>query len=235
MASFDSLQSRKLAAKGVVLQCGTDGPVAVRMRYKGTGTVTSVTVITGTSITMITSDGGTDAYAFATYDTVAKLVSAINADNIFEAKALDTLGSYATATQFVNGAIASSTLDGITIWDMKVDTSAAKYLALRLTSDRGFQGVPAGNRRVHLNEAKYFATLGNAAVGGFKIVDVKGSVETVVLSNLSVSAAATTESFASGWGYLTAEEGHDLVVVLIDDTSVGDAAANYLVVSGIVE
>lgn len=217
------------------MQIAADGGVAVRMRYIGTGTVTSVTVITGTSITMITSDGGTDVYAFGTYTTVGRLVDAINADGIFEAKVLDTLRSYATATQFVNGAIASSTYNGTTVWDLKVDSSAAKYLALRLTYDRGFDKRNSSVHRVHLQEYVYFATLGSAAADMALVYEVTpGGLETKKIGDLSVSATATTLNFASGRGKLTADEGNDLVVVIKDAASLSDTGA-YLRVTGILE
>lgn len=229
------MQMRQVAAKGAVGQVGTDLPVAIRLKYVGSGTVTSVTTTTATNIVMITSDGGTDTYAFATYTTVATLAAAINADGIFEAKILDTLPSETTASQFVTGAITSSTLDGVTIWDVLVDTSAAKYFAYRLTSDRGFNNTPSGNRRVHLKEFVYYITLGGAGANLVKVYDVKGSTETLVYQQASVSATKTTENWASGNGYLTADEGHDLLVYLSDGTSISDAAANYLYVSGLVE
>jgi hypothetical protein len=64
---------------------------------------------------------------------------------------------------------------------------------------------------------------------------VVGGTENKVYSQLSVSATKTTENWASGYGYLTAEEGHDLVVVLKDAVTLANAAANFLYVAGIVE
>src|ERR1035437_6970068 len=83
MASLDSVKLRNELAKGVIVQnSGSDTPTAFKLDYIGTGTVTSVTVVTATAITLITSDGGTDAYAFATYTTLGAVVDAINADLI---------------------------------------------------------------------------------------------------------------------------------------------------------
>jgi len=245
MASLDSIQTRNIAAKGTVLQCGTNTPVAVRFRYKGAGTVTSVTVTTAVNIVFI-ANGVTQTYPFAaglTLNTVGKLVAAINVGNcteaaggaLWEAKALDTLLSYATTSQFPTGAITSSSVDGVTVWDMVVDTDVAKYFALRLTSDRGFNNIPSGNRRVHLQEAAYYATLGGAAANKFQIWNVKGGEETQVYGQLSVSATKTTENWASGYGYLTAEEGNDLVVILTDAVTLANSANNFLYVAGIVE
>lgn len=237
MASGDFAFVRNILARGEVKQVGTDTPVAIRLRYVGTGTVTSVVVTTATNIVLTTSDGGVDTYAFNTLNTVGKVVDAINADGIFEAKVLDSVRSYATASQFVTGAVASSTYEGKTVWDVKVDTSAAKYFAYRLTLDRGFdKNSVKKNHRVHLQEFVYFATLGNAAMGGAQVYEcTPDGTETSVLSDLSVSASLTTTNFASGRGKMTAADGNDLVVVLIDSATLGDAAANLLRVVGSIE
>ena len=47
MGSLDSVQTRKLLATGQMVNWGTDGPVAIRIRNKAKKAVTSVTVITG--------------------------------------------------------------------------------------------------------------------------------------------------------------------------------------------
>ena len=235
MASYDSLRVRNLLASGEVKQQGTNTPIAIRLKYKGTGTVTSVTVTTGTNIVMVTSDGGTDPYEFGTYTTIGTLVDAINADGIFDVKVLDAVRSLATATQFVDGAITASTEDGVTYYDVKVDTSAAKYFAVRLTYDRGFDKAHKSSHRVHLQEAKYYATLGAAAADMVLVYKVNGTTETKVMGALSVSATETTINFASGNGKLSGANGEDIVVILKDATSIADAAANYLRVTGIVE
>lgn len=237
MSSLDSLSVRQLAGSGVITQVGTDTPVALSLRYIGTGTVTSVTTTTATNIVMVTSDGGTDTYAFATYTTVGSLADAITNDGIFEVRILDTLRSKATASQFVTGAITSTaTSGGKPVYDVLVDTSAAKYFAARLTYSREFQ-VDRRAHRVHLQEAKYFATLGAAAANQFKIyrVDAAGTTETLVTQLLSVSATATTFSLASGLGKISSVNGGDIVVILADGTSIADAAANYLYAAGFAE
>jgi hypothetical protein len=237
MASQDFLQSRALAAQGIVAQVGTDTPVALRLKAKAAaGLVTSVTVTTATNIVAITANGGTETWAFATYDTVGKLADVINASAYWECKILDSLRSYATANQFVTGAIASSTTDGVTYYDVKVDTSTAKYFAYRLTSDRSVgQDKPKGSHRVHLLEFVYYATLGGANADMVLVYEVKGTVETQKIAYTSVSATKTTENFASGQGYHTSADGSELVVVLKDASSLGDATANYLRVVGKLE
>lgn len=238
MGSLEFLQERELRKKGVVARVYSDEPVAIRLRYIGTGTVTSVTVTTGTDITFVTSDGGTDAYEFATYDTVGKLVDAINADKIFEAKVLDTLRSKATATQFVDGAITAGTFFGQTVWDVLVDTSAADYIAYRLCYDRGFNRPGKLNHRVHLNEIKYLINLSGVTATAVKVYEANYEVpqkeEHEVFSTPTVDNSATAISWMSGEGQLTAKEGRELVVVLTDADDFTDTAA-YLRVSGFIE
>jgi len=237
MSSLDSLQSRSLAASGVVGQVGTDEPVAIRLKAKtAAGAVTSVTTTTATNIVLITATGGTETYAFSTYATVGTVVDAINAAGYWEAKVLDSLRSYASASQFVTGAVSASTTDGVTYYDILVDTSAAFYFAYRLTYDRSVgQDKPVQGHRVHLREFIYYATLGNAAADDVQIWEVDGTVETQKLGALSVSATATTTNWASGEARISAANGNDLVVVLVDDTSLANSASNYLTVVGELE
>lgn len=237
MASLDSVQTRQILSRGAVQQCGTDSPVAIRLRYVGTGTVTSVTVTTGTNIVMVTSDGGTDTYAFGTYATVGALVDAINADGIFEARVLDSLRSEATATQFVDGAITASVIYNAantaqTVWDVKVDTSAAGYFAVCLSFDRGFDGV-RGAHRVKLQEVKYLMNLGTA--GTVLIYDRFKGVETLVFSEAAVDNTATSITFASGEGNITVADGHEIVVHIQDTGTLSDAATNFLRAVGVLE
>lgn len=218
MASLDSALTRSYLKKGTALYVSDDtvagsGPVAVRLRYVGTGTVTSVTVTTGTDITTVTSDGGTDTYLFATYTTVGTLVDAINAAGIFEAKVVDSLRSLATATQFKDGAITAGTLDGISVWDVLVDTSAALYISGRVTYDRGFLKAHKKNHRVSLQEIKYLADVGSTDYVYVYEVDGNG-VETLVYKAAGVDNTLTTINFASGVGKITAEDNDDLVVVV---------------------
>jgi len=237
MSSLDSLLTRKAMTKGEVAQVGTDEPVAIRIKaLAAAGAITSVTVTTGTGIVFISANGGTDSYEFGTYTTVGALVDAINADGMFEAKVLDTLRSYATDDQFADGAITASTTDGVSYYDVLVDTSEAKYFAYRLTTSRAVgETKPKGSRRVHLQEFVYYATLGNAAADDVQVWECEEGVETQKMGLLSVSATKTTENFASGEGRLSSGVGKDLVVILVDNTSLADSADNFLRVIGEVE
>ncbi len=216
------LETRKMLESGVVGQVSDDTAVAIRIRATASaGTVTSVTVTTGTNIVFVSVDGGTETFAFSTYTTVGALVDAINASANWEAKVLDTVRSEATATQFVTGAITSSVFEGVTVWDVKVDTSAADYVAYRLTYNRGMESSKLSkSHRVHLQEIGTDVTLGATTANGLKVYEVDGSVETVVYQATGTSGSAATVNWASGEGRLSAKDGNDLVVKLTDGTSV---------------
>lgn len=225
MSSLDSLLTRKALAIGTVVQLGTDASVALRLRYVGSGTVTSVTVTTATNIVMVTSDGGTDTYAFATYATLGALKDAINADGIFEAKVIDDLLSSATATQYVDGAITAGTdANGVRIWDVKVDTSAALRIPVALTQ-RDFD---APKRKVALQEIVYSVNMGTAAADSTQVWLRRGSVETKIMGLLSIDTTATTINFASGQGAITTRDGDEIVVLVKDAATLADAAGNFV-------
>ena len=238
MASLNSAQTRAILAKGVVGYVADDQWVAIRMKYVGTGSITSVTTTTGTNIVMITSDGGTDTYAFATYTTIGTLVDAINADGIFSCRVLDALRSDATATQFIDGAITAGTVNGTSYYDVLVDASAAQYLAYCLTPDRevGVNVKLRDQHRVNLQEIITNVTLGGGAdANGLKIYERtpsdRGSVETLIMAKTPTSGSAATINWASGYGKITAGNGNSLIVRVYDATS----TTGSITVTGLIE
>lgn len=237
MSSLNALQVRSLLGEGRVQQVRTDTPVAVRLRYVGTGTVTSVTVTTATNIVMITSDGGTDTYAFATYATIGALVDKINADGIFEAMVLDGLRADATATQFVDGAItAASSEEGFLVWDVTVDTSAALYFAAALTPSKRTFLKPSRGHRVHVQELRYSINMGTAAVNSALLYERKADgTEVNRLSMLSVDTNDTTITWASGQAKISGAEGSSFIFKVKDAATLADAAGNYLQIAGFIE
>ena len=237
MSSLNALQVRQLAGGGQVHQVRTNSPVVIRLRYVGTGTVTSITTTTATNIVAITSDGGTDTYAFATYTTVGALVDAINADGIFEAIVLDGLRADATATQFVAGAITLSTSEeGYSIWDVLADTSACLYFAACLRPNgRLFEKVARGHR-VRVQEIEYGINMATAAAASALLYQrTLVGTETIVLSMLSVDTTITTENWASGNGEIAGADGASFIFKVLDAAALADAATNYLQIAGIVE
>lgn len=234
--SLQSLQVKDLLAKGDIRQVGTDSPRAVRLKYIGTGSVTSVTTTTATNIVLITSDGSTETFAFATYATVGTLVDAINASNYWSAKVLDTVRSEATASQFVDGAITAADEDGTSYYDVKIDTDAADYFAVRLTYDRGFDRAKTkDSHRIHLQEVKYKIDLGTAAANAVKIYEIDGTTETLRVQELSIDNTATTITWASGEAMLSVGNGCDIVVKIDDSGNLANADGNYLRIAGLIK
>jgi hypothetical protein len=240
MGSLEFLRERELRKKGIAAITEVDKNVGVRLRYIGTGTVTSVTLTAATDVTMITSDGGTDAYTWVAYATMGELVDAINKDGIFEAKILDTLRSKATAAKFMNtGAVASTLFYGKTIWDLLLDSSECDYMAYRLCYDRGFERANKNNHRVHLKEIKYLINLSGATASTVSIYDTSYDMgqpkeENLVYEVATVDNVATTINWRGGRSDLTAKEAHDLVVLIPDNDNFTDTAA-YLRVAGFIE
>lgn len=235
MGSIASLELNKLNAKGKVVQVGTDTPVAIRLKYIGSGSVTTApTVTTATKIEWVTTDGLTDTYLFGSgageYNTVGALVDAINADGIFEAKVLDSLRSKPTVSQFVDGLIAAGTVDGVRVWDVLVDTNAAFYFAVCVTADRGFSW-PSATKKGHvvkLKQARYSVTMGTAAVDSFQIFERNGSTEEKIYSALSVKTTDTTEVNLIGDDGAFLSTPNELVIIVKDAAALADAPGNFL-------
>lgn len=237
MGSLDSALTRQALARGLVKTVVDDTPVAIRLFYVGTGAVTSVTTTTATNIVNVTTDGGTDTYAFATYTTVGSLVAAINADGIFEARAIDSLLDDATASKFVDGAItAGADEDGRACWDVLTDTSVLKAVTVNLSPVNVNFAKPPKGHRVHLQQIVYNIDISGAAANGVRVYKrTAAGVETQIARRASVDATATTISWASGFGKITGRPDEEIIVRVIDGTSVTDAAANFLEVQGAFE
>jgi len=229
---------------GIVRRQRADTPEAFRLFYQGSGTVTSVTVTTATNIVLISSDGGTETYVFATQDNVGKLVDAINlaferGTSKFTAVVKDALRTNSTISQFLNGVIAVSAEDNSeAYWGALVDTSIALRVTHAIAGSNytrvGAKGQSPDTRRVHLMGGQYFATLGAAGANGLLIYERNSKgIEKLVLSQGSVSAATQTFNFSAG-AYISGAPGSEIIVVLIDGTSVADAGM-FLQVSALID
>ena len=241
MASRDSLEVRKLASSGVVQNSVDDTPIVIRLRYIGTGTVTSVVPTTATNLVLTTSDGGIDTYAFATYDTVGKLADAINSDGIFECKVLDALRADSTgSSMFLENSSVSVGTDGngVACYDLHCDTSVFKALTSTLSLSRNFNTgtirLFSGHRAI-LQEIKYYANVNAASANAVRVYFRKGTVETQQTGYASVDATETTVNWASGEGKVTAPEDADIIVRIQDATSLTDNVLNHLEAAGIYE
>ena len=235
MASLDSLQIRQALAKGVVHQVAHDNSVAIRLRYVGSGTVTSVTVDTATDLELISSDGGTETFPFAsgvTLNTLGKVVDAVNASNYWEAKIIDGLRSQASASALVTGAISAGTDEnGVLSWNLLADTTGTDKLVVVLSPARAWD-APKGHR-VHLKEIAYLVDAGTAPAD-VRIVKRKGSVETQIFTAVSTDDTVSSLTFASGEGKISGDVDEELVVVIDDGGELTDTT-DWLRVVGVVE
>lgn len=235
MGSLDSALTRQAYAKGIGVNVGTDGPVAIRIWKTGSESATSVTVTTATNIVLVGSTT-TDTVTFATYTTIGAVADQINTTGRWSCVVLDALRSQASASTLVDGAITSGTDElGNTVYDALTDTSVYKSFVAALSPFRNRDAVKG--HRVHLQEANYLITLGGAGAGNVRVYrrSAKGT-ETEVWREASVSATATVVgNFATGTFKLTSENDGDILVRVLDGTSIADAAANRLRVVGILE
>lgn len=238
MGSLDSALTRQALSKGIVRSVVDDTPIAFRLFYKGTGTVTSVTVDTDQDITLVTSDGGTDEYLLATYTTMGDLVDAINKDGIFEARIIDALRADSTASSpFIDAQPVTVGADenGRACWDALADTSATDFMTATLSPKGLNYETPAKGHRIHLKEIQYNVNVNAALANGVRVYLRRGATETQIWRAASVDATLTTINWASGEGKLTGNPDDEFVVRVIDTTSITDAAGNFVQAVGIFE
>lgn len=228
MASKDSLEVRRLLAKGAVGQVADDESIAIRLKANAGTTVTSVTVTTATDVTVITGSG-TTVFDFATYTTLGELVDAINAAGEFTARILDGLRTMASANALVDGAVT----EAYGYFDLKDDTSSTNNLAYNFSLDRD---VPIqkllGGHRVEIKEIVYNVTLGSSAdVKIYQVDSATGRIEKEVFSKAAVSATETTINWAQGIGKISSDDSKELVVVIEGAGSVTGSltVAGYLI------
>lgn len=235
MASLDWALTRQALAKGIVRQVNNDAAIGIRLRYIGTGTVTSVTTDNDSDLELITSDGGTDTYDFtvAPTDTVGGVVDAINKDGIFEARVIDALRADDADTYFIDGLVsAGEDGNGVVSWDLLVDCSSAAVQSICLSPLSPDWDQPTGHR-VHLQEIFYNVN-NTAAADGLTLWKRKGNVETELFHILNVDDTDTTVTFASGEGKITAGPDEELIVQF-DGTVIDDATGNSVRLVGIHE
>jgi len=231
MASLNSVQVKQALAKTV---CGTvvnDTPVAIRMKYIGTGSVTSVATTTATQFVLTTSDGGAETFTFADYTTMGALAEAINNSAYWDARVLDALRADVTSgSPFVDNASLTVTSDGY--YDALVDTSVTKNMTYRCAYNRGVnwsEQKPTGAHRVHLQSVVYKADIFSATANEFRIYEYNPTTlaETQVYQAASVDNTETTVNFANGEGKITSGWNNDLIVRILDDTSLADGGYMY--------
>lgn len=228
MSSLDSLLSRYYAAEPTVGRVVDDTPVVIRIKDVAGGTSTPTVVFTDTfsDLTITDSDGTVSTWdlSAAAYNTMGELVDAINGTVGFEAKLLDALRSDASNDVFVTASVTSSVSEGETVFDCCADTSAVKALTYRATIDRGVvSNKPKGSHRVKLGKIIYNANVSAAENNAVRVYkwDAVNKTETLVWSLKSVDVTETTITFAN---LLTAGEGNDYIIRVMDTTSLTDSA-----------
>jgi hypothetical protein len=225
-----------------------DTSVGIRLKHIGTGSVTSVVLTTATGLILI-SDGYTQTYPFAaglTLNTYGLLVDAINAANctetsalaggiLWEAKLLDALRSD-TSTSTMIGAPTTYALTGEGYYDLLVDTSEKKDVTYRVSYDRGIHEEKPMHK-VILTEVNYNVNVNGVSANGFRIYkwDNQNKCETQIYRKASVVATATTPFGATENQKITAKPGDEIIVRVIDGTSIATAAGTYMDVSYIRE
>jgi len=238
MGSLDFALTRQALAENIVVSRATDQAVALRQRYIGDGTVTSVTAVTATSVVNVSTDADTtahtDTYLFSAYATFGALVDAINADGRFEARVVDVLRSDASDDAILAEAITTMTYDenGDGVFDLKVDTDGMFYVGACLSGNLGFRPRPDGHK-VSLVGIDYLANMGTAAADGLRVYarDAKTQGdERLVASFLSVDTTATSVTFGGGLGSIDSRSNEELVVRIKDAASMADGA--YMIASG---
>lgn len=220
MSSVDKLTVQNLLAKGDAIQMGDNESVALRLKYTGEGSVSSVTVDSANNITLTTSEDSGITFSFTDYSTVGALVDAINGVSYWKAKTLDALRSTPTTGSELDSASANTQIGESGIYDVTIDNANLIANIIRLTYDRGFkQEEVKKSHRVKMNELVYNLTLGGTSSLDIYEVDGRGT-ELLKLSGNPTSGSETTLNFANGEVALTAENGNDLVVKISDDTSI---------------
>jgi len=234
MASLESLKMRKYAAKGTIIQrVGQDTPVAIKVKYIGTSTITSVVVTTGTDI-VFTTAAATDTIDFATYTTIGAVVDAINGTGRWQAMVVDALRSAASVSRLFSATVTAATDEvGASVYNIKLDTSSGLQYAVCLSPFTNFD-APKGHA-VKLQEIKYGINMTTPAVNSVQIWKRLGTVETQVFGGLSVDTTETTISWASGVGYIGGNVNEEIIVLVKDAAQLDDATTNYIQVVGVIE
>jgi hypothetical protein len=235
MPSLNESHVRHELARNIIGQVADGGCVLFKLKYIGSGTVTSVIVTTATHITLVSAAGGTtftDTFNWAvpaTYVTVQALVNAINNTGRWEARTMDALTTTTLGANYVtNGTLA---VDAAGEYNVMSATAVGKYLAYRLSYDRTFGNSRAlrNGHRVSLREIVTSITCGGGAdANSLKVYECTppgnnapyGMAEILVLQRTPTSGAAETIYWASGKAKITAEEGNDLLVIITDAGSI---------------
>ena len=230
MGSLNSIKVRSELRHGVTESVVADTPVAIRMKYIGTGSVTSVAVDTDQDITLTTSDGGAEEFLFSDFTTMGALAGAINNSIYWNAKLLDALRADVTAGSVLINDLTTS-ITGAGYYEAYIDTSVQLTLTYRCAYDRRPDGEnrvnsakPKGAHRVHLQGFTYLADLPASEVNGVRVYeyDPVNQTETQVYQAVAADNSSTTVTFVNGEGEISSSFGNDLIVRIIDSSTLSD-------------
>ena len=245
MASLESLLTRQYAAQSMSGRTVDDNSIAFEIVHTSTDVVTSVTVVSGTGITLIDAAGTSGSLAFNTYTTLGTLVDKINTLANWKARILDGLRATSTASSVLipNSAVTAVTIGGESVYQVFLDQSVANDVFYRVSLDRGVlnteegvlkTSVPKGSHRVKITGITYRENISGATLNGVRIYSFnQGSLlETQIWGTTSVDDTATTIDFTTN--PITSGEGEDLIV-RVTDSAISDAITNFLQVDYIRE
>jgi hypothetical protein len=245
MASLESLLTRQYAAQSMSGRTVDDNSIAFEIVHTSTDVVTSVTVVSGTGITLIDAAGTSGSLAFNTYTTLGTLVDKINTLANWKARILDGLRATSTASSVLipNSAVTAVTIGGESVYQVFLDQSVANDVFYRVSLDRGVlnteegvlkTSVPKGSHRVKITGITYRENISGATLNGVRIYSFnQGSLlETQIWGTTSVDDTATTIDFTKN--PITSGEWEDLIV-RVTDSAISDAITNFLQVDYIRE
>jgi hypothetical protein len=249
MASLDGLKIRKLLAQSKVVRVLDDKSVALRIVYSGASTSAPViSIITATSLTLTTSLGATVFTFGSGFGTLALLAAAINsgvgdgglsgAGLGFSCRILDAIPSQITTASnlIVSAGLVAHSVNGEMVYDALLDHSTSKNVCYRISTDRNVVAKgPKGGHRVKLVDFIYDENVSAGQAGAVRVYEfnsVAGSTD-LIWAALSVDATITEIDLSKN--PLSSEEGGELIVMVMDDTSLTNDPANFLQVSFIRE
>ena len=245
MASLESLLTRQYAAQPMSGRTVDDKSIAFEIVHTSSDAVTSVTVVSGTGITLIDAAGTSGSLAFNTYTTVGALVDQINTLANWKARILDALRATSTASSVLlpNSAITAVTIGGESVYQVFLDQSVANDVFYRVANDRGVlrteEGtlkteVPKNSHRVKIEGITYRENISGATVNGVRIYsyDPVTLTETQIYGTTSVDDTATSLDFTKS--PITSADGGELIV-RITDSAISDTITNFLQVDYIRE
>ena len=245
MASLESLLTKKYAAQSMSGRTVDDNSIAFEIVHTSSDVVTSVTVVSGTGITLIDAAGTSGSLAFNTYTTLGTLVDKINTLANWKARILDGLRATSTSSSVLipNTAVTAVTIGGESVYQVFLDQSVGNDIFYRVAMDRGVLNteegvvkttVPKGSHRVKIEGITYRANISGATLNGVRIYSYNPVTltETQMWGTTSVDDTATSIDFS--YNPITSGDNEELVVRIID-SAISDSITNFLQVDYIRE